>query len=119
LYEGHLTNVLPLGRAKELHESFDGLHGVFEIAPTQAGDDALTLIHAGVADSFSVSFTPIRQRDDHGVTIRVECRLEEVSLVGRPAYDDARIVGVRSAPLPGVIPRSIAEARLKLASRGR
>ena len=119
LFTGHETNRLPIGRATELTERYDGLHGAFLVAKTRDGDDALALVAAEIADAFSVGFRPIRDYDDHGVTVRTEAALMEVSLVGIGAYETAHVAGIRSAPPPGTIPRSIAEARLRLATRGR
>jgi hypothetical protein len=61
----------------------------------------------------------VREYDDHGTIVRTEAALMEVSLVGIGAYETAKVGGIRSAPAPGTIPRTIAEARLKLANRGR
>jgi HK97 family phage prohead protease len=119
LFTGHETNRLPIGRATKLAERYDGLHAEFLVAKTRDGDDALALVAAEIADAFSVGFRPVRDYDDHGVTVRTEAALLEVSLVGLPAYTGATVAGIRSAPVPGVIPRTIAEARLRLAARGK
>lgn len=103
----------PVGRAVELREERFGLFAAFEVASTRDGDEALENIRAGVVDSFSVGFRPIRdRRNEHGVVIRVEAALLEVSLTGVPAYPGAEIAGVRAASL--VIARAVAERRLKL-----
>jgi HK97 family phage prohead protease len=88
---------LPIGKATELREERDGLHAAFHVAETRDGDDALELVRTGVVDSFSISFRPIRDRKDKGVTVRTEVALVEVSLVGVPAYEGATVAGVRSA----------------------
>ncbi|WP_208023033.1 HK97 family phage prohead protease [Mycobacterium marinum] len=102
----------PVGRAVELREEPHGLYAAFDIAATRDGDEALANINAGVVDSFSVGFRPIRDRREGDVVVRVEAALLEVSLTGVPAYPGAEIAGVRSQSL--VIPRSVAEARLDL-----
>ncbi|POY04859.1 HK97 family phage prohead protease [Mycobacterium kansasii] len=102
----------PVGRAVELREERFGLFAAFDIARTKDGDEALDNINAGVVDSFSVGFRPIRDRRENGVVVRVEAALIEVSLTGTPAYPGAEIAGVRSESL--VIPRSLAIARLSL-----
>ncbi|AKN17475.1 phiRv2 phage protease [Mycobacterium haemophilum DSM 44634] len=102
----------PVGRAVELREERFGLSAAFEIANTRDGDEALANVRAGVVDSFSVGFRPIRDRREGDVVVRVEAALLEVSLTGVPAYPGAEIAGIRSKSL--VIPRSIAEARLSL-----
>ncbi|AGZ51097.1 HK97 family phage prohead protease [Mycobacterium kansasii] len=102
----------PVGRAVELREERFGLFAAFEIANTRDGDEALANVRAGVVDSFSVGFRPIRDRRENGVVVRVEAALLEVSLTGIPAYPSAEIAGVRSEQL--VIPRSVALARIQL-----
>lgn len=102
----------PVGRAVELREERSGLFAAFEIANTRDGDEALANVNAGVVDSFSVGFRPIRDRREGDVVVRVEAALLEVSLTGIPAYPGAEIAGVRAEQL--VIPRSIAKARLSL-----
>lgn len=88
---------LPIGRAVELVERVDGLHGSFAVANTRDGDESLELVRSGVVDSFSIGFRPIRDRQRAGVTVRTEVALYEVSLVGFPAYEGAAIAGVRFA----------------------
>lgn len=97
LLANHDSQIFPIGKATELREAQDGLHGAFVIAATREGDDALELVRSGVVDSFSVSFRPIRDRQDGDITVRVEAALVEVSLVGLPAYEGATVAGIRSA----------------------
>ena len=113
LFGNHQTRQFPVGKAVELSEQRDGLHGVFEIAATRDGDDALELVRSGTVDSFSVGFTGVREHMDNGVVVRTECSIREVSLTAMPAYSDALISGVRS-PQPLVIPRSLALAQRSL-----
>ncbi|MEQ0598338.1 HK97 family phage prohead protease, partial [Mycobacterium tuberculosis] len=103
----------PVGRAVELREEPHGLFGAFEIADTPDGDEALANVKAGVVDSFSVGFRPIRDRREGDVLVRVEAALLEVSLTGVPAYSGAQIAGVRAESLT-VVSRSTAEAWLSL-----
>jgi len=91
---------LPIGRSISLREDAKGLHGEFRVSDTEAGNEALTLIRDGVADSFSAGFVPIipGPRDPiprSGLVERVEAKLDHVSVVAFPAYEDARIGGVR------------------------
>ena len=102
LLVSHNTRTLPIGKATELYEQPDGLRASFAIAATRDGDDALELVRSGTVDSFSVGFRPIRDRQENGVTVRVEAALYEVSLVGFPAYPGALVGGVRSADRPAV-----------------
>ena len=111
LLVGHDTRKLPVGRAVELREESNGLHAAFEVSDTSLGNDLLTLVRDGIADSFSIGFTPIRERWENGVRVHLEAGLREVSAVTFPAYPGAAIAGVRSQL---VIPRAVAERRLKL-----
>ncbi len=100
LFTQHDRRRLPIGRAARLVEQDDGLHAEFEVARTRDGDDALELVRAGIVDSFSVGFTPVRERWDGEVLVRTEVALNEISLVDAPAYSGAVVAGIRShAPL--------------------
>lgn len=112
LLVGHDTRKLPVGKAVELREERDGLHAAFEVSDTSLGNDLLTLIRDGIADSFSIGFTPVREQWESGVRVHLEAGLREVSAVTFPAYPGALIAGVRSQSL--VIPRAVAERRLRL-----
>ncbi|WP_172652324.1 HK97 family phage prohead protease [Rhodococcus opacus] len=93
---GHDNRRLPIGRAVELTETVEGLQVVFETVDTTDARDALTAVQAGLVDSFSVGFRPIRDRQDKGVLVRTEASLTEVSLVANPAYSGALVGGIRS-----------------------
>jgi uncharacterized protein len=91
---------LPIGRSTNLREDAKGLYGEFRVSDTEAGNETLTLIRDEVADSFSAGFIPIvpGPRDPipkTGVVERSEVKLDHVSVVAFPAYEDARITGVR------------------------
>lgn len=93
-------NRLPIGRSVEFKEDAKGLYGAFRVSNTTAGDETLTLVRDGAADSFSAGFIPVipAPRDPipkSGLVERVEAKLLEASVVAFPAYEDARIVGVR------------------------
>jgi len=45
---------LPIGKPTLLREQPDGVYGEFRVSQTRDGDEALTLIHDGVVDAFSV-----------------------------------------------------------------
>jgi HK97 family phage prohead protease len=113
LFGNHQTRQFPVGRAVELREERDGLHAAFEIANTRDGDDVLELVRSGTVDSFSVGFSGLRDRTVNGVVVRTEVSLREVSLTAMPAYSGALVGGVRSKSQL-VIPRSVAERRLRL-----
>lgn len=93
-------NNLPIGRALGFKEDARGLHGEFRVSSTDAGDQVLTLIRDGVADSFSAGMIPVipgpHDPIPHsGIVERVEVKLDHVAVVAFPAYEDARIAGVR------------------------
>ena len=78
------------------------LHGTFRVSKTQAADEALELIRDGVADSFSVGFSPIAPGADEPIrngdhVVRTHAHLSEVSVVTWPAYPSAKIQDIRSA----------------------
>lgn len=110
LFAQHDRSRLPVGKATELREQADGLHVRFEVANTSDGDDLLELVRAGVVDSFSIAFQPVRERNDNGVVVRTEVALREISVVSDPAYPTAQIAGVRSEQETLTIHRSRAEA---------
>lgn len=107
LYVMHQTRGrLPIGKAVELTERDDGAYGAFYIPNTAEGNDALTLVRAGVVDSFSVGFRGIQEKRVNNVRVRTEAALREVSLVGEPAYADAQIAGIRSNSDPLAVSRA-------------
>ncbi|MCQ4360635.1 HK97 family phage prohead protease [Mycobacterium gordonae] len=114
LLVGHDHRKLAVGKAVELREEPDGLRAAFQISATGAGNDLLTLVRDGIVDSFSIGFTPVRERWDGNLRIHLESGLREVSAVNWPAYPGAKIAGVRSEDSPLVIPRVLAERRLRL-----
>jgi HK97 family phage prohead protease len=92
----HRTGGMAIGTATLLREDASGLYGELHIAGVPAGDEALTLVRDGAADSFSVGFMPIKSVTRGRVTWRTEVKLREVSLTSLPAYEDARVLAVRS-----------------------
>lgn len=93
----HNARQNPLGRATLLREDAAGAYGEFVVSKTQAGDEALALVRDGALDSFSVGFAPVKHERRDNVVVRTEVRLNEVSLVTFPAYEDARVLAVREA----------------------
>jgi uncharacterized protein len=91
---------LPIGKAVKWREDTRGLYGEFRVSETAAGDEALTLVRDGVADSFSAGFMPIQPGPhepipDSGLVERIEAKLGETSLVAFPAYEGATVMGYR------------------------
>ncbi|MEE2056607.1 HK97 family phage prohead protease [Rhodococcus artemisiae] len=105
---------LPIGRATLLREDTAGLYGEWRVSKTEAGDEVLELVRDGALDSFSIGFVPVRNvwSRDRSSVVRTEAKLLEVSVVALPAYETARIVGVRHNPR--IIDAATAERRLKL-----
>lgn len=92
------TNRLPVGRATSMREEKQGVYGEFRVSTTRDGDDALALVRDGVVDAFSVGMIPVKEREaTPGYVERTEVKMTETSLVGFPAYESARIAGIRSA----------------------
>ncbi|MBT2271405.1 HK97 family phage prohead protease [Rhodococcus cerastii] len=110
----HDSRAMPLGRATLLREDPAGLYAEFRVSETQAGDEALELIRDGALDGFSIGFRAIRETWSRSRDVRTitEAALLEVSAVNFPAYDPARIAGVRSK-ITTLTPEQAA-ARLRL-----
>ena len=53
------------------------------------------MVREGVLSGVSMQATPLRSRTLDGVIERVRAHLSGVSLVGQPAYADARVLGIR------------------------
>lgn len=109
----HQRTQLPVGRATVLREDPAGLYAELKVSKTEAGDEVLELVRDGALDGLSVGFRPIRDRQAGTVLERVEVRLDEISAVAFPAYDDARVLAVRQEQLPP-LPVDLARQRLDL-----
>lgn len=93
----HDGRSFPIGKAISLREDPEGLYAEFRLAETERGEEALSLVRDGIVDGLSVGFSPLRSdwSADRSEVIRREARLNEISLVGQPAYDDARVLALR------------------------
>lgn len=93
----HNHGALPIGRAARLWEDPAGLWTELAISQTRAGDEILALARDGALDGLSVGMEVLNDTwSDRGATREIrEAKLYEISLVAIPAYDDARVVGVR------------------------
>ena len=86
----------PIGRATGLIDRPSDLAAAFRIAPTSMGDDALTLVAAGVRDGFSIGAVvdeyDLGDEDDQGIAelIVTAGHVRETSLLTFPAYATAR-----------------------------
>ena len=88
----------PLGRALAITANAQGMDGAFSIAATTAGNDALVEAAEGLRGGFSVGvIVDDYHQDDQGNLIVTAARLDEVSLVTRPAIDSARVQTVAAS----------------------
>ena len=94
----HDRESLPIGRALAFTDTPQGLEAELRVSKTQLGDDVLELVRDGAATGLSVGFIPVQDRWNREKTIveRVKARLMELSITAFPAYEDARILAVRS-----------------------
>lgn len=106
LLAAHEHASLPIGRTIDLVEEARGLVGTFHVAETPKGEEVLALARAGVPLGLSVGFRPDQDRwnNDRTKVVRVRAQLAEVSVVGVPAYTDARIEAVRAQPADHTTP---------------
>lgn len=82
----------PLGRSISITAHDSGLDGVFRVAPTTAGSDALVEAAEGLRQGFSVGviLNDYTYTDD-GTLVVTAAELEEVSLVTEPAITSATV----------------------------
>lgn len=100
LLAAHEHADLPIGRTLALTEDEHGLHGEFRISETRTGDEVLALARDGVPLGLSIGFRPDVDRwsADRSHVTRVRATLGEISIVGMPAYPDAKVTAVRADP---------------------
>lgn len=94
-----------IGTVTDARNTPAGLEITARISETSLGNDVYALAKDGAIDRFSIGFIPIdtdTSRDDTGATHAVHkaINIREVSLVPFPAYDNAKVTDVRSAPEP-------------------
>lgn len=88
-----------LGHARHLEEQTAGLYGNFRVLKGSDGDKALELAAEGILTGFSAAMKPLRSvRNMHGVVERVKVHLDRVSLCRVGAYEQARVMAVRTEP---------------------
>lgn len=95
--KNHDRNTLPVGVAERLEERDDGLYGVYRFYDTVEGRAAIENVAEGVYGGVSVGFIAVEDADVDGVREIRRAKLDHVSLVESPAYEDARILALRSA----------------------
>lgn len=113
LFAEHDRGRFPIGKAATLAEVAGGLRVAFTVADTSDGNDALALVRDGFVSAFSVGVTPIGVREDGDVLVHTEARLDEVSLVSEPAFEDAVAAAFGADSIIG-LPVAIARRRLSL-----
>lgn len=88
----------PIGKAVQLAHGDDGIVGTFRVSATTAGADALIEAADGLRDGLSVGVRVTAHEDgsDGSMTVTA-AELEEVSLVVRPAFTDARVTDVAAS----------------------
>lgn len=94
----HQSGGLPIGSITETEDRQDGLFIKAKISATAKGTEVRQLLRDKVLKSLSVGFQPVEQHDQDGVVVRTKARLREVSVVPFPAYANAAVTAVRSAP---------------------
>lgn len=94
---------MPYGVPVEVRADQTGLFTSTKVAKTPLGDEVLELVESGAVrgQSFSGSFLATsrqqaRTRGDLPVYTRTEISMREYGVTPFPAYEDARVVGVRS-----------------------
>ena len=96
----HDHESVPVAKATEWEERDDGLYGHWTFDSRSDATEAARLADEGFLTGLSVGFQTIRShRDDSGEKphiVRTEARLLETSMVSIPAYDEARVIAVRS-----------------------
>jgi HK97 family phage prohead protease len=115
-----------LGHAVTLEERSDGLFGRFRVLKGPDGDKALELAHEGVLGGFSAAMRPLRStRTPAGTMRRLKVHLDRVSLCRQGAYEQARVMAIRSEqtfvdmkdltkPLDPVLAASLARLGVKV-----
>jgi HK97 family phage prohead protease len=95
----------PIGKITEARDTDAGREISGQISDTTQGNDAAALLRDGVITKLSLGFRPIEwtetKNDDGTRSIRhTKIRVEEVSLVPNPAYENTAITKVREKPEP-------------------
>jgi HK97 family phage prohead protease len=99
-----------IGHGSHFEERSDALYGRFRMGRQPDGDKALELIQEGVLTAASVFFEPhlhIPLARDH--VRRTKVTLDRVALCRVGSYPEARVLKVRSAPIPEAIAVEIPE----------
>lgn len=85
----------PIGFLSAFSQNDSSLTATFEVPPSEAGDEALEAVKAGLYDGLSVGATIERLDPNSGAIPHViQASLYEVSLVSTPAFPNARVTNV-------------------------
>jgi HK97 family phage prohead protease/HK97 family phage major capsid protein len=85
----------PIGRMQNFQESSDGIYASFKVSASTKGQDFLIMASEGLIDGLSVGVEVIASKERKDGTLVVSAaRLQEVSLVESPAFDNARVLDV-------------------------
>jgi len=88
----------PVGVGTQFRDTPQGLFGAFRFYETPEGRGARENVIEETYGGLSVGFMPVQERTGtDGAREIVRARLFHVSLVDEPAYDDAKVLAVRSA----------------------
>lgn len=110
----------PIGVWDEIYEDEHGLYVKGRLLlDLQSGRDAYALMKAGVIDSMSIGFRPIKASRDSVKKARIitEIDLLEISLVTFAANPDAKVTAVKEFDLDAEIIRQIRELGEMLRAR--
>ena len=80
------------GGGLTLTDSQVALTLVAQLPPSQAGDDALNLVRAGVLRGLSLEFVAISERHEDGVRAIEKAELSGIAVVDRAAYLGSEVV---------------------------
>lgn len=93
----HSPNRLPVAVGLRLEDDDNALYGDYRVYNTPEGRAALENVEEGVYTGVSVGFFAEDDVIEDGIREIRRAQLHHVSLVEEPAYDDARILAIRSA----------------------
>lgn len=93
----HSMQRVPVGYSNAFEERSTGLWARFRLNRTPEGESARANAADGVYGGLSIGFIPRAEERRGGVRVITAARLDHVSLVEDPAYDEAEIIDVRSA----------------------
>lgn len=107
-----ISNVL--GHGVEFEERTDGLFGKLQIEEGPDGAKAMRLYRQQVLTSLSVEFKPMGKsaRNDAGIVERRSVHLDAVALCRIGAYEEARVLAIRTDPLIHIDPLPVFDPEL-------